>query len=186
MIRTNRDLLEYVSELEKHALYPIAKETFKSKQQILKQFSRNNKVYVINNGLVKCYLSDENGKEFVQEFLGAGMEFGELEVFNRKTNVCSVTAISEIDVFVLTYAVFKELLKQDAKFNGMIMNALADKICYKAPRHSFQQCYSIQQNIVRIKETFPDVFEVIPKRDIANYMGITQRSLNRVLKEHKL
>ncbi len=61
------------------------------------------------------------------------------------------------------------------------MKAMAIKIGYKAPRHSYQQSYTIEDNILKLKEAFPELIEVISKKDIANYMGITLRSLNRVL-----
>lgn len=183
MIRTNKNLLEYISGLEQNSSYPIGDATYNAKQLILEQSHRYNKVFIIKKGIVKCYLSDENGKEFIQEFLGQGMEFGELEVFNQKPTICSVSSVSKLQVFTLSHSVFKNLLEKDAKFNKIVMSSLADKIRYKAPRHSYQQSYPIEENFMRLKQIFPEIIEVLPKQDIANYMGITTRSLNRVLQQ---
>lgn len=181
MIRTNPDLLAYVSKLERNAANSICSETYKAKQLILEQHRRYTKVFIIKKGIVKCYLSDENGKEFIQEFLGQGMEFGELEVFNQKATICSVAAVSDLHVYSLSRSFFENLLEKDTKFNKLVMRSLADKIRYKAPRHSYQQSYPIEENFLRLKKIFPEIIEVLPKQDIANYMGITTRSLNRVL-----
>ncbi|WP_350287392.1 Crp/Fnr family transcriptional regulator [uncultured Croceitalea sp.] len=183
MIRTNENLLEYISWLEKHSSYSIGGKIFKPKQLILEQNHRYNTVFIIRKGIVKCYLSDENGKEFIQEFLGQGMEFGELEVFNQKPTICSVSAVVELQVFTMSHSVFKNLLEKDAKFNKIVMSSLADKIRYKAPRHSYQQSYPIEDNFLRLKQVFPEITEVLSKQDISNYMGITTRSLNRVLQQ---
>ncbi|TAI48848.1 Crp/Fnr family transcriptional regulator [Flagellimonas allohymeniacidonis] len=185
MIRTNTDLLDYIALLQRHSVNSIGVEAFKAKQLILEQDRRYNTVYVIKKGIAKCYITDENGKEFIQEFLGAGMEFGELEVFSEKMTICSVSSVSELETYTFSHRIFNELLEKDPKFNKMVMKALADKIRYKAPRHSYQHSYPIEDNILRLKRTFPEFTDVLPKKDIANYIGITTRSLNRALKDLK-
>ncbi len=183
MIRTNQDLLTYISKLAQNPVNLIGSETFKAKQSILEQHRRYNKIFIIQQGIVKCYLSDENGKSFIQEFLGEGMEFGELEVFDQKPAICSVSAVTALQTYTVSHSVFENLLAKDLKFNKLIMSALAAKIRYKAPRHSYQQSYPIEENFLRLKQVFPEIITVLPKQDIANYMGITTRSLNRVLRQ---
>lgn len=183
MIRTNNELLDYIHSIQSRGPLLIGNMTFRPKELILEQDRRYNTVYVIKKGIAKCFITDENGKEFIQEFLGEGMEFGELEIFSEKYTICSVSAVSKLEVFTFSHSVFNHLLEQDSRFNHIIMKALADKIRYKAPRHSYQHSYPIEDNLMRLKELFPEFIEVLPKKDIANYIGITTRSLNRALKE---
>ncbi|MDC6364725.1 MULTISPECIES: Crp/Fnr family transcriptional regulator [Flavobacteriaceae] len=185
MIRVNPELTAYTSKLFETGQHDIFMEDFGAKQKIMEQGHRYNRVYVIREGIAKCYITDENGKDFIQEFLGVGMEFGELEVFNNKLTICSVETITDLKTFSLPHECFNSLLKKDAHFNRLIMKALAAKIRYKAPRHSYQHSYPIEDNIIRLKEQFPEITEVISKKDIANYIGVTTRSLNRALKELK-
>ena len=183
MIRSNPELTRYMDKLFLQGIHGVLEEEFGAKQLIMEQDHRYHNVYVIREGIAKCYITDENGKDFIQEFLGAGMEFGELEVFNNKPTICSVETITTLKTYSLSHNSFNTLLKQDKEFNRLIMKALADKIRYKAPRHSYQHSYPIENNILRLKQLFPEVTEVISKKDIANYIGITTRSLNRALKE---
>ncbi|MEZ4810882.1 MAG: Crp/Fnr family transcriptional regulator [Allomuricauda sp.] len=185
MIRINPELTAYTEKLFKKGVHDILEEEFDPRRLIMEQDHRYQRVYVIREGIAKCYISDENGKEFIQEFLGEGMEFGELEVFSNKTTICSVASITHLKTFSFGYSCFNKLLETDLTFNKLIMKALADKIRYKAPRHSYQHAYPIEDNIIRLKEQFPQVTEVISKKDIANYIGVTPRSLNRALKELK-
>ena len=60
---------------------------------------------------------------------------------------------------------------------------MAKKISYKAPRHSYQQSYPIEDNILKIKELYPGIEKILSKKDIASYLGITMRSLNRTLSD---
>ncbi|SHG29290.1 Crp/Fnr family transcriptional regulator [Flagellimonas flava] len=185
MIRTNITLSNYMNKLWEAGNVGVRREAFGPKQEIIAQDRRYTKVHVITEGIVKCFISDENGKEFIQEFLGVGMEFGELEAFNNLTTICSVTSITNLETLSLSHNLYNKLLDEDRVFNKLIMKSLADKIRYKAPRHSYQHAYPIEDNIIRLKETFPEFTEVISKKDIANYIGVTPRSLNRALKELK-
>ena len=185
MIRINPELVAYAEQLVKKGVHDINEEEFGPNQRIMQQNHRYHRVYLIREGIAKCYISDENGKDFIQEFLGEGMEFGELEVFNNKPTICSVESITILKTFAFTHAGFNRLLETDSHFNRLVMKSLADKIRYKAPRHSYQHGYPIGDNIIRLKQQFPEVTEVISKKDIANYIGVTPRSLNRALKELK-
>lgn len=185
MIRINPELATYVKKLYDAGKHDISEEEFGPKHRIIEQDRRYNSVYFITEGISKCYISDENGKEFIQEFLGEGMEFGELEVFSKKHTICSVEAITQLKVLSISHTHFNALLDVDNHFNRLVMKALADKIRYKAPRHSYQHSYPIEDNIIRLKKIFPEFTEVISKKDISNYIGVTTRSLNRALKELK-
>ncbi|WP_109853168.1 Crp/Fnr family transcriptional regulator [Aquimarina sp. AU58] len=181
MIRTDQELLDYIDILCRLDMNYFIEERFLPKQKIIEQDKRYSSVFIIKEGITKCYLSDENGKDFIQEFLGKGMKFGELEVFSGKLSFCSIEAITRLEVYKISYTHFNYLLEQDKRFNRLVMKAMAIKIGYKAPRHSYQQSYTIEDNILKLKEAFPELTKIISKKDIANYMGITLRSLNRVL-----
>nr|WP_299382338.1 Crp/Fnr family transcriptional regulator [Allomuricauda sp.] len=185
MIRTNPELAAYIHKLWSSRDYSIQEMDFNAKTIIFEQDKRYGKVYVIREGMAKCYISDENGKDFIQEFLGPGMEFGELEVFDNLTTICSVEAIQNLKTFTMSHQTYQQLLATDSQFNTLVIKALANKIRYKAPRHSYQHSYPIEDNLLRLKKQFPEFTEVIPKKDIANYIGITPRSLNRALRELK-
>ncbi|MEM9362098.1 MAG: Crp/Fnr family transcriptional regulator [Bacteroidota bacterium] len=182
MIRTNQNFITYTEMLKKNGQYEIDSHVFKPKTTVLRQDKRYGDVYLIKEGIAKCYITDENGREFIQEFLGEGMEFGELEVFSEKLTICSVTSITDLKVYSFSHKTYRALLAEDSTFNHLVMKALADKIRYKAPRHSFQHSYPIEDNILRLQSLFPQLTEILPKKDIANYIGVTTRSLNRALK----
>ena len=77
-------------------------------------------------------------------------------------------------------------METDKLFNQLILKALSAKIRYKASRHAHNQLNDVEANLLRIKKEFPDMFNAIPKLDIANYLGVTVRSLNRVLSDLKV
>ncbi|MFL1896079.1 Crp/Fnr family transcriptional regulator [Aquimarina sp. 2-A2] len=182
MIRSNATLLEYISKptfLKKWRT--ITQTRHEPSAVIIDQQSRSNSVYIIKRGMTKCFLTEDTGIDFIQEFFGAGELFGEIEFFTQSTNFCSVVTVSETEVFKFENNLFKLLLDTDRQFNSLVMQALAMKVKYKAIRHAYNQSHRIEDKVLRLKKEYPLLFDKLQKKDIANYLGITMRSLNRAL-----
>jgi CRP-like cAMP-binding protein len=184
MIRTNQELLDYVSKIQNPAI--ISEQKFIPFQTVFKQGKRVDSVFIVKSGIAKCFLTEENGNDFVEEFFGEGGIVGEIEIINNHISVCSISAITELSVYKISSANFKHLLDNDKVFNTLILRALSAKIYYKASRHAHNQLHDVEANLLRIKKEFPELFDAIPKLDIANYLGVTLRSLNRTLNELRL
>jgi CRP-like cAMP-binding protein len=186
MIRINRQLLEFINEMARSAPGGlVAERKFAPKEIVLEQGVRVEFVHVIKNGIAKCAILEEDGDEFIQEFFGEGEIFGEIEMFNNDESFGSVEALTDLGVYKISRKNFDRLLTENPRFNRLILSALAAKIKYKAFRHSFHQLNPIEANLLRMKEQFPDFLKIISKHDVANYLGITERSLNRSLKSLK-
>ena len=183
MIRTNKELLDYVSKYQN--LDVILEQKYSPFETIIEQGKRVNFVYIIQSGIAKCFLTEENGNDFVEEFFGEGGIMGEIEIINNHVSVCGISAITELLVYKISSTDFKQLLDKDKLFNQLILKALSAKIHYKASRHAHNQLHDVEANLLRIKREFPQLFDAIPKLDIANYLGVTLRSLNRVLNDLK-
>lgn len=186
MIRVNKELLGFVSELYgRESNNFISEQKFSPKKIVIEQGAEIQFVHIIKSGIAKCNLSNENGTDFIQEFFGEGEIFGEIEMFNNDKSFCSVEAITDLVLYKISMKNFYKLLAENPKFNYLILRALAAKVKYKAIRHSFNQSNPIEKNLLRLKKQFPELFQTISKQDIANYLGISERSLNRSLKSLK-
>jgi CRP-like cAMP-binding protein len=186
MIRVNKDLLNFINELAQTAPRGfVAERKFAPRRVVLEQGVRVESVYIVRSGIVKCYILQENGSEFIQEFFGEGEIFGEIEMFHNDESFGCVEALTEAGVYILPRRHFDRLLVENARFNRLILSALAAKVKYKAFRHAFHQLNPIEANLLRLKRQLPDFLEIISKQDVANYLGVTERSLNRSLKSLK-
>ncbi|MBP0904074.1 Crp/Fnr family transcriptional regulator [Mariniflexile gromovii] len=185
MIRTNIELLEYIG-LAANSAHFFLKEEIEKGQKIIEQNRNSAFGYIIKKGIAKCFLTDEGGNDFIQEFFGEGELFGEVEIINNTNSFCTIQAISEMTVYKVSKTNFQYLLENDKKFNTLIMRSFAKKIQYKAVRHSHNQLHSIKSNLNRLEQSTLGFMEIISKTDIASYLGISIRSLNRILKERSL
>lgn len=184
MIRVNKELSAYVTRLyHEETDSELGSLKFSPKEKVIDQGKRIFSVFIIKSGIAKCLLSEDNGKDFIQEFFAEGEIFGEIEVIDKNVSFCSIEAITDLEVYQIKDQHFHNLLATDKKFNHLIIRALANKVRYKAIRHAYNQSHAIEDNLLRLMKEFPSLFRDIAKQDIANYLGITLRSLNRTIND---
>lgn len=183
MIRTNKELFNYIIELAHSGLTnSFSEQQFAPTQNILIEGKNVFSVYVLKSGIVKCYLTTDTGNTFIQEFFGEGELFGELELMDETYSYCTIEAVDEVTVYKIQKSDFLRLLDEDKKLNRLFIKALIIKLKYKATRHSYNQSHTIEDKLLRLKMNFPELERVISKQDIADYLGITLRALNRTMK----
>jgi len=186
MIRTNNELLDFFSRQDNWGKYAaIQEKQFKPGQKIIVQGKKGRFVHVVKKGITKCFVSEENGKEFVQEFFGAGELLGEIEVLNNTLSFSNVVAATEVITYGIGKDDFYSMMESATGFNLIVARALAAKLRDTAIRASYQQTYPIEHNLNKLVQLSSNQTEVFSKKDIADYLGITLRSLNRTLKQMK-
>ncbi len=183
MLRTNTEFLSYMDALYQSQRYPsIALQHFKKGDLLLTQGEACVKVLVVKEGIAKCYFLEENGKDYILEFLGDGEILGEIETLRNTHCLCNVSALTPLEAYAIPVAVFRELLTKDLTLNKLLLHELAERIVNTSSRASFQQLYTVDHGLGKLLELQQKLDIQISKDDMAAYLGITLRSLNRALK----
>ena len=181
MLRTNTAFLSYVDELYVSEA-GIVLQHFKKGELLLRQGETNHYVFVIKEGIAKCFFLEENGKDYILEFMSKGQILGELELIRQITCLCNVAALTPLEVYVIPTLIFKELLAKDLTLNKILLEELAERIINTSSRASFQQLYTVEHGLAKLLELQEKQGISISKDDMAAYLGITLRSLNRTMK----
>lgn len=103
-------------------------------------------------------------------------------MFTNDISFCAVEALTPMIYLRISKRDFFDMIKKDDYFNSLVLKLMASKIRYTALRHSYNQSHTLDSNLKRLIQQFPELLQKIPKNDIANYLGISIRSLNRALK----
>ncbi|MEM9858437.1 MAG: Crp/Fnr family transcriptional regulator [Bacteroidota bacterium] len=183
MIRTNTAFLDFI--LANRGRYPedsVQEISIDKGLELIRQRSSVNAVFIIKEGMAKCSLYQDDGTDFILEFFGVGEVMGEIEMLNNEFSFAAVEALTPMTVLRVKKDRFNELLSKDQKFNHHVLKLLAEKVRYKATRFSFNQTHTLEQTLTEMFKDMPDLLEVISKKDLVSYLGITERSLNRTLK----
>lgn len=178
MIRYNQELLAYISQLS-HSTSFISEKKLPQKERFIVQGEILSYIYIIKSGIVKCFITENNGKDYILEFLGEGEIIGELEIFNNSPSLNNVETLTEIEVFKIPNQYFIELLQSNWNLNYLILKELATRVAQTASRASYQQNYPLEYSILKLIYLFSVQPLKLSKQDLADYLGITVRSLNR-------
>lgn len=184
MLRTNQTFLDYLEQLYTRQDYKgnIVLKSFEKGDKILTQNEISTKIMLIKTGITKCYFVEENDKEYIVEFLGKGEIIGEIEVIKNVPCLCSIEAITEVTVYSMSIPYFQSLIKNDLTLNNLLLDVFAERIVNTSSRASYQQLHTTEHTLSQLLEVKSREME-ISKEDMAAYLGITVRSLNRALKE---
>ncbi|MFP3590602.1 Crp/Fnr family transcriptional regulator [Chryseobacterium sp. SIMBA_038] len=186
MLRTNPLFLDYLEELynKQENKEDITLKSFEKGDRILTQNEVSTKIMLIKSGITKCYFVEENDKEYIVEFLGKGEIIGEIEVIKNVSCLCSIEAMTEVSVYSMSIPYFQALIKSDLTLNNLLLDVFAERIVNTSSRASYQQLRTTEHTLSQLLELKSKEME-ISKEDMAAYLGITVKSLNRALKEIK-
>lgn len=161
----------------------VAIKTFAPGTRLIHQGDTISYVYIIREGITKCYIEEDNGKDYIFEILGKGEITGELEAIRKEKCLCNIEALTSVTAYTIPHTLFAWLLLNNKVFNGLLLEELAIRIRQTCIRTSYQQLYPVEYALLRLLalEAAQDI--IIPKKDMASYLGITIRSFNRTLKE---
>jgi CRP/FNR family transcriptional regulator, anaerobic regulatory protein len=152
-------------------------------EMLVRQGQATTKVLVIRSGIVKCYITEDNEKEYILEFLGEGEVLGELEAICRTPAMCNVQTLTEVAVYQVDKPSFLDLLGRHATLNAAILGLLAVRLANTATRAARQQLYTLDHSLNQLLEMLEREKIPVTKQDLADYLGISLRSLNRLLRE---
>ena len=181
MLRTNQQFLSYIQKLF-DSQDNIILSTLEKERVLFRQGEKTTKVMIIKSGITKCFFLEENGKEFIVEFLGEGEIIGEIEAIKNTNCLCSIEAITELQVFQIPIPYFKELMNTDIFFNRLLIEAFSERIINTSSRAAYQQLYNSERSLSKLLDLLTQQNLKISKNDMAAYLGISLRSLNRLMK----
>jgi CRP/FNR family transcriptional regulator, anaerobic regulatory protein len=182
MTKENITILDFIDQLlqrDKNDLITIKK--FKSGNAILRQDELIRSVYFVKTGLVKCFITQDNGKNYILDFFNAGHLVGEFGFVSSQKSFCTVVALTEVEVYKLKLPYMEELMKSYPSFTSSLVKSLASRLFQTSERAAYQQTYPAEYALLRFLLLSESSLS-IAKQDIADYLGITKRNLNRKLK----
>ncbi len=184
MLRTNQSFLAYVQQLyeQQERKENIIVKQYREGQKLFFQNEKATKVMLIKEGITKCFFMEDNDKEYILEFLGKGEVVGEIELIRKILCLCNIEAMSEVTVYAISPDYFSELIRSDLSLNNLLLDVFATRIINTASRASYQQLYTIEHSLGKLLELQAKQEISISKEDMASYLGVTVRSLNRAIK----
>ena len=169
-------------------------KTFNKKEIIYREDDYVNYVYYITKGQVKCFKTDDYGKDFVNDIHGKGEFIGYMTLFEGDEYHESAIAMEDTEVAIIPKDDFMALVRKNrdvaTNFIKMLSNDVQEKekrllqLAYASVRERVADSLITLQNKNSETDADPNKL-VIAREDLANLIGTAKESLIRTLSELK-
>ena len=161
--------------------YTTIKE-FEPDEFIIQEGIRPNCLYYLLEGRAKLFLSHENGKVSLINFLEGPCFIGEMELLDENRLPQGVKAISLCKCYQIDISLCGEKLLQDTKFLRFLCSFLSEKATNNTNNYMRNQSYPLKNRFAEfILKMSHNGYYREPHTEAAEFLGVTYRHLLYVL-----
>jgi len=142
-----------------------------------------NKLYFLEQGIVRSYYLKQDGKDVTQWFFSAGKFMTSANSFFQQ--IPSIYYLEILEDSVL-YSISKEkldiLLAKYHKVEKLVRLVSIEMLTQVFHKLNAIQFHTAKERYTYMLDDFPDISVRVPLGHIASYLGITQETLSRIRK----
>ncbi len=174
-----------VSEAERTAIMEAhCRTTFERNQEILREGSRSNAYYLLEEGVARAFVHDRLGREITTQFFGPGtILIEEASLFQRTPTRSNLQAITSCVAWKIEFGDFQELFHSMEGFREWGRSWMVSQLFLLKQRSIDMLTLSATDRYLALVAEQPDIAAHAPLKFIASYLGITDTSLSRIRKE---
>ncbi|MCK5896621.1 MAG: Crp/Fnr family transcriptional regulator [Cocleimonas sp.] len=167
----------------------LIKKEFNRNQILISQGDRSRCLFLIQSGRTKVFSNDDEGKQTIFAFLGAGDYCGELSLLDAEPRSASVVALEKTIALQLSYPQFDAFLKTHPELSYSIFRALTSSIRKIDQTICSLTSMDIYGRITQLlhQEATEEEGKIITQRltqqDIAEMVGSSREMVSRILTE---
>ena len=167
----------------------IQPHKYKKNSIIIAEGEDSDSLYIVNQGKVKIYISDDEGKEMLLRILGPGDYFGELAILDQKPRSASAITLCDSNLSVITSKDFMQCLQSDPEIAINLLQVLAS--CLRDATESQRQLALMDvygrliitlQALSREDSGFYILEPKPTQKDLASMIGSSREMVSRILK----
>jgi CRP/FNR family transcriptional regulator len=162
---------------------------FRKGDHLTKQGTFASYVLFVMKGLAEQYIEGDNNKSFNLSMLKPGDFIGLSSVFSKNTFDYSTVALTDCQVFLIEKESLIEIIRKNGSFGLGIMQRYCElnstlfenlnTILYKQMNGRMADVLLYLNNF---KTDYADIFELLGRKDIANFAGMTTENAVKILK----
>lgn len=159
-------------------------KNLEANKPIAKAGDITSKIYMLFSGLMRVYLSTENGKEFNKNFFMPISFVGSFTaLIQNEPSKLTYETLTECKVFEIDFNKLINLCKQDIAISNLY-NKIVEHIFIKYEERQIELIsLDAKHRYLALRERIPDIDTLIPQYHIASYLSVTPVQLSRIRKK---
>lgn len=155
---------------------------FEPDEFIMREGERSEYLYYLTEGRAKLFLSQENGRISLINFIEAPCFIGEMELLDEQRLPQGVKAISRCKCYRIRMSECRKELLQDTKFLQYLCRFLSEKATGNTNNYMRNQAYPLKVRFADfILKMSVNGYYREPHTEVAEFLGVTYRHLLYVL-----
>jgi len=142
--------------------------------------TRNAYIYVVRQGLLKQYYTDEHGGEWTKSFTAEGSVFACLDALHGGVTSFASEAIEPSIVERIPFAPILRLADEHREWQRVLSTAYEYLARLKIKRERELLMYGAEELYARLASESSELCERVPQKDLAAYLGVTAVGLNGI------
>jgi CRP-like cAMP-binding protein len=135
----------------------------------------------VNDGALKSYTVDKDGKEHILSFAISDWWIADMYSYiSRKPAVLTIEAIADSDILTLSYAHQQELYEKVPKFERFFRILIEKALVANQERLIDNLSSTAEDRYLHFIKKYPSIPSCVPQHNIASYLGITPEFLSKI------
>jgi len=175
-------------DLERIAATSVVR-TFNKNSIVITEGDTSSSLYLIMDGEVKIFVSDEDGKTNIINRLGPGEYFGELSLIDEGPRSASVEAVTRCKISILSRKYFVDYIEQHPRVAISLLKGMGQRL-RKTTDHAknlaLMDVFGRIANVLLQAAEEEDgrlITPALTQQDIADEVGSSREMVSRILKD---
>ena len=152
---------------------------------LLREGQVSNDYFFLEEGFMRTFVYDVDGKDVTTNFCPPGTVVVEVSsFFNRIPSRENIQALADCKGRYITYEQLNHLFHAYPEFREFGRSILVQILTVLKNRTLSMITETAEQRYEHLLKSNPDIFQNVPLKHIASYLGITDTSLSRIRKEY--
>ncbi|MCG8549685.1 MAG: Crp/Fnr family transcriptional regulator [Desulfobacterales bacterium] len=156
-------------------------------KMIIAQDGAPEALFFILHGKVKIFHTTLKGSEYLMAVAGPGELVGEVEILTNENHVCSVKALTGCRLGVVKKTAYLAWLREDHHFSLLVNQAICFRLRKISARAAMHLIYPLEYSVLKYIKDAVQASPVqrlqVSRKELAEYLGTSPRSINRILKK---
>lgn len=158
----------------------------KKHQYLVQEGDTVNFEYLILSGIFRMFYLDDAGKEYIVQFAGENWWMADyLAYFKERKATLHITCMEDAEVLCLTLAGREALAAKLHKMEHFFRVKLTNGYVAQQRRIISLLSSTPQQRYEEFGQLYPHLMQRIPKKYIAEYLGVSRETLSRLYTGNK-
>jgi CRP-like cAMP-binding protein len=157
---------------------------FEKNELLVKEGKICNEYYFLDEGFARAFTHDIEGNDITTALYASNNVVCELfSFFKRVPSKESIQALTECKAWRLTFDELQDVFHSMVLFREFGRTILINSYASLKQRMLSALQETAEERYAHLIKTNPDVFQYVPLKHIATYLGVTDTSLSRIRKE---